>query len=489
MRNFIISTLLLFSVYSFSQDYQLFPNQYEKLFSITNTMESSFDLSFDSVISISDTVYYYNYKEIFDEYIISDSCIFWGGNYCYQQDKPSWIGSKIIMTENDQYLFFNAIGDTLRFNFQANSNTSQVFYEDETQSFQLEYLMSVYEFVVGEIDSIRIYKIIHYDNEGNIINSELNENPIQISKTYGLKNFFKVDQFPNQLQPLNLIGMSIPYFGFNHINQAMLHDHEIGDEIQYEEMRHRQEGSPDENYTKYTKYVFLNRWDANDSVHYLSQQTIHYKDSISQQIDTIIMSYSYMDTLAKIPFQKPNQSNYLFNKSINRQYFGELQLITYSLKDQYLVYCAEDNCWGPYDTNGPPRDLEIDYVIGLGLFNKSYHVSQPPPEGYYYHNRIIYFKKWDFIYGDDVILGFKDYSVSTQLEVFPNPAKQRIFFKNPNQEILSEISIFDLSGKLIHTLTVNYKEYTWDCSQLEPGVYIYQSKTNGDSYRGKLIIQ
>lgn len=489
MKKIFISLLLLATINSYSQDYKLFPNQFEKLFCIPVSMDSCYDLSFDSIVADSDGTNYYNYFEIENEYFESDVCVFWGGPICQQQDKSSWIGPKITMHENHQYHFFNGYGDTLAFDFRTIPNNNHVFYQDETQSFHLEYISSVFEPVLGETDSIRVFKISHFDSDGNIINSPLHDSQIEISKTYGLKYFLKVDQFPSQLQPLNLIGITVPNSGLNHINQAMLHDHEIGDEIQYEKRSHREEGSPDENYIRYTKYVFLDKWESNDTLNYNTQRIIHYKDSIGQQIDTILLSYSHLDTLARIPFQRPNPSYLLIDKTISRQFYGEIQLLTYSLKYQYLEYCAEDNCWGDTDNNGPPPNLEIDYVVGLGLFNNSRYVSQPPPEGYSVRNKIIYFKKSDIVYGDDVILGISEDSFNNQLVVFPQPASNQICFKSPNQKIISDISIFDLSGKLVQTLQVNDQEYIWDCSGIETGVYIYQGKINGQYYRGKLVIQ
>ena len=67
--------------------------------------------------------------------------------------------------------------------------------------------------ILGQLDSARYFRISHHDSDGNVIDSELNGQPIIISKQFGLVQFFVVDSFPTVLKPVYLIGNVSPMVG------------------------------------------------------------------------------------------------------------------------------------------------------------------------------------------------------------------------------------------------------------------------------------
>lgn len=487
MKKLLPILVIFFSIQCFAQDYKLFPDISERLFCIPFTVDTCYDLSFDSIIVDNNGITYYNYFEIGDE-MVADSCEFWGGPTCLEQNKASWLGPKVFRDLNNNYHFYNNQGDTLHFSFNTILNDKVLFYEDVNQSFYIEYQGSSFTNTLSVFDSIRSYKISHYDSDGNVIESALNEQPINISKNFGLAHFFKIDLFPIQLQTLQLAGINEPDLGIQCITEGNMHQHEIGDEIQYKKLNIQDYGPPEYNYTKYTKYKFLDKWETNDSIHYLCERTIHYQDSIIQYNDTIIMEYSHFDTIAKIPFQKPDNDHSLLNKTLSMKDYNGLSLLTYNIAHKYLVYCEEDNCWGSYDTFGPPENEVKQYVVGLGLFKQSERKDIEPPQGYFYSNEIIYFKKSNITYGTEVVLDINEIFANNTLDVFPQPAHDRLIFKSPNHSSISHIDIYDISGKRIQVLNVGAKEFAWDCSNLKSGIYFYHSDIENKNYHGKIII-
>lgn len=485
MRKLILIIFTVFSGLSFSQNYDLFPNQEDRLFYIPITAETSYELSFDSVILNDQGTTYYNYFNVGAE-LESENCNFWGGPICFEQNLATWMGNRVFKDINGTYFFFNNMGDTLTFNFQPVLNEPQLFYEDENQSFYIEYQGTSFTQVLGVFDSIRSFKIHHYDTNGNIIESPLNDHPINISKTIGLVDFFAINEFPVELQPLQIGGT--PILGINHLTEAVIQDHEIGDEIQYKEIKSTYNGPPWNNYIKYTLYQYLDKWEENNSINYQARRSVFYEDSTTQIIDTVNLSYSYLDTIAKLPFLKPNPEEILVDKSIYFHDYEGLPLLTYHEKLQNLIYCAEDNCWGNFDIFSSMYYEESIFVSGLGVF---YYQSQdhPLPDQTYFSNEIVYFKKFDYLYGNQVVLNTTDLQLWRQLRVFPQPASNEIVFQSPHQEMISTIQIFDLTGKNIRILNVNDSEFYWECNEVKTGIYFYKALINGVTFRGKLMIQ
>lgn len=87
--------------------------------------------------------------------------------------------------------------------------------------------------ILGIPDTIRKFRISHYDAEGNPINSALHYHEIITGKKLGLISFFRIDQFPETLLPLELVGDTEPETGLTQIIYADIHDYQPGDVIQY----------------------------------------------------------------------------------------------------------------------------------------------------------------------------------------------------------------------------------------------------------------
>ncbi|MFZ4679198.1 MAG: PQQ-dependent sugar dehydrogenase [Flavobacterium sp.] len=91
----------------------------------------------------------------------------------------------------------------------------------------------------------------------------------------------------------------------------------------------------------------------------------------------------------------------------------------------------------------------------------------------------------------DSSLGLNDFN-KNGLSFYPNPAKTEIFIKNNTESSLSKVNIFDLTGKLILTKTIENNESTpsLNITALSSGMYIIAVEDlTGNQYQSKLIVE
>jgi hypothetical protein len=469
----ILTIIFLLSVFLASaQDYKLFHAGSKKLFTNLPAEDSTYSIGYDSVRLIGGDSVYYNYTGIEDNWIQSDSCMFWGGPYCQQQNKPSWIGSRIISGNDNKYIFLTAQNDSLNLNFDLILGDSALIYQDVTQKFYLVYEGADTTTILGIADSARYFRISHQDASGIVINSALNNKKVIIGKIMGLAQFFRIDLFPQILQAFKLVGNTSPAAGLSRLTNEMLYDHQPGDVIQYCDMSSHPWGPPELNYTRYIKHIFLSRNETQDSLFYSVARIRFDMGSTLQTIDTIMLKYKKSDILAEVPYDKLDQGQSLVYKTLQKTNYCGLSLWTYTLSPGYLMYCADDNCWGSYDTQGPPAMGKTTYVCGLGLYIGQSSVTSPPPAGYSSFYGIVYFKKNGIICGNEEILGISEpLKPISHFSVFPNPAGDNLFIKTEMAENGS-ISMSNLQGQEILNITLDEPTIRIDISGLNPGIYL-----------------
>ncbi|MEN8203481.1 MAG: T9SS type A sorting domain-containing protein [Bacteroidota bacterium] len=90
------------------------------------------------------------------------------------------------------------------------------------------------------------------------------------------------------------------------------------------------------------------------------------------------------------------------------------------------------------------------------------------------------------------VTGVEDLSSENCPGVYPNPASNVVHVK-AGEELISGITLFDLSGKKVRESVLNsgntHSDIEVDLSDLYPGVYFYSIQTGGSSQTGKLLIQ
>ncbi|MBK6967348.1 MAG: T9SS type A sorting domain-containing protein [Bacteroidales bacterium] len=472
MRTKLIALFLFALTLSASaQNYKLFNAGSRMVFTEYPVADSSYSLAFDTVTTTGSDSVYFPYCGVDDSYITSENCQFWGPPECSPQIKPIWIGRKILTANGRVYLFFNNQGDTLNFDFGLQTGETSLFYEDAIQRFQLFSEGPDTITSLGMVDSARIYRILHTDLQGNVMNSALNNQEIIIGKYIGLIRFFQVDQFPAVLKPLGILGNSSPESGMFKLTNALIYDHQPGDEIQYNEYHFIPDGPPYENYDRFIKYVYVDREDTQDSIIYLVNRTVFDMGESNEVTTSLTLKYSRNGFIAVVPYDKIYPDYIIHNRYLKIVDYCGLPLWTYSIKPQYLTYCGEENCWGPMDIPGPPPNEETSYVAGLGLYLDESYIFIPNWE-YYQGKKITYFKKNGITCGEEAIVGLNnqplpDYSVN----IFPNPAGDKLFIKSAFA-IDGTILILNMNGQIVHESMLENSFAEISTENLSQGIYM-----------------
>ncbi|RRO21411.1 T9SS type A sorting domain-containing protein [Flavobacteriaceae bacterium 14752] len=121
-------------------------------------------------------------------------------------------------------------------------------------------------------------------------------------------------------------------------------------------------------------------------------------------------------------------------------------------------------------------------------------------ETYFVGNNSISIEVVNVVEGDyiDVFIDFSTLSTNEnselgQLNIYPNPASDKVTIANPLNTSLEEISIYDLSGKKIKTITreafdSSLSQISVDVSDMTNGTYLIQINSKEHSTTKKLVI-
>lgn len=145
----------------------------------------------------------------------------------------------------------------------------------------------------------------------------------------------------------------------------------------------------------------------------------------------------------------------------------------------------------PYYYNLPPPNVGTaycndQYVIGGNQFAGIKFEGKTPGE-----KILVRVWGWAFQFGkfkisayDNTVLGVNDIPEKTS-KVYPNPVENIINIHNEN--LIKNVQIFDMTGKLVYTKTVNAKKSSLELSHLSSGAYILKIITGNNSESVKIL--
>ncbi|MGK0324671.1 MAG: aryl-phospho-beta-D-glucosidase BglC (GH1 family), partial [Polaribacter sp.] len=76
---------------------------------------------------------------------------------------------------------------------------------------------------------------------------------------------------------------------------------------------------------------------------------------------------------------------------------------------------------------------------------------------------------------------------SNTITIFPNPVLEKIYIKLNNQQIIKNLKIIDVNGRVVKKIKPNVFSGFYNLSNLKPGIYILILETNEGRYQKKLI--
>lgn len=97
-------------------------------------------------------------------------------------------------------------------------------------------------------------------------------------------------------------------------------------------------------------------------------------------------------------------------------------------------------------------------------------------------NGVLELQRYDLVHGNPAAVETLE---ALQVQVYPNPANDVIFIKHSNQ--LQEITMFDLSGKVLLSKTISGNESELNISSLNSGVYLLTFSADNKSMTKRII--
>ena len=86
---------------------------------------------------------------------------------------------------------------------------------------------------------------------------------------------------------------------------------------------------------------------------------------------------------------------------------------------------------------------------------------------------------------NDKTLSDNDIINSFDLQLAPNPVRDMLKIKAPS--VIKSINLYDIYGRLLKTVNVNYETYELEMKQFTEGIYIIRVITPGKIYSGKIV--
>lgn len=467
----------------FAQSFAPFTASGRKLFASVPDQHNGYSLAFDSVATNGNLTTYYNFSTAWDTLTPSNNCVWWVGNECFKQEKPTWLGGRIDKDAAGMHTFFNLWNEPISVPFHTDDQDTVLMYADGSQQFLLSYDSEGSTDVLGLVDNVRQWTIHHRDLSNNPIPSPINGAVVRVGETMGLVDFFRIDSFPQVLEPVEIIGLQLLGLGLYQLTPALLEDHQPGDEVQWHEYYHLNFGPPWNNYDRYRKYVYLDRTDTQDSVLYTAHQEWFNVGELTLHVDTIQLAYAKNTVIASIPFERFDGTRPMLRKL---SYCG-IPMWTYdTFLNTGLAYCTEEKCWGPFDTNGPPSQGGTTVVVGLGTFrDHSYIVS---PNGYQADDRIVYFKKDGVVCYDEIAMGTpRPIAEQPTVEVFPDPTDGRATFRTSH--VVMALEVMDPLGRVVHRSTPFSNTGEIDLTREKNGAYLVRARFANGSMAVQRVIR
>ncbi len=468
-RSLPLSTSLLFltvllPTLTSAQDFAPFNANSRKLFA-TPDKYTTFGIAFDSTTVNGGTTTFHNYKTVWDT-LTPSNCGWWGDQSCNKQDRPTWAGPRIEATTDGTHTLFNLWNEPITLAFSTEPGSQTLMYADGSQQFLLSYVGESPMEVLGLTENVRQWTILHEDLNGDPINSPLNNAPVLVGATIGLASYFRIDSFPLVLQRVELAGQAEPALGVNTITPAFLNDYQPGDEIQTHDYANYYTGPPWWDFDIFRKTVILSRTDSPAEVTYEIENTVYNVDSAMETTSVSSVTYSKTEVIATIPFDRFDGTQPWLGL---RAYCG-IPLWTYStFANMGLAYCADENCWGPYDTNGPPPYGAMTQVGGLGTWSSWSYINNP--EGYTTSYDVVYFKKNGVECMDEVVMGLPESSDRTDpFQLSPNPSEGLVSIASGKPVMQAEV--FDAQGHAMANISLDVRLGKLDMRSAPDGLYL-----------------
>jgi hypothetical protein len=476
MKKLFLFFLFNFFLFGSAQNYQPVYSNTESFY-YSSADNIIYGIKPDSfVVAAGDTVFHH-YRCAFDTSFYNYYC---AGLIL---DYPTWQGTKTIVKQNGDAVFFNKKNDSIF--FKNGSATSWILFAFPNGDKIIAKVDSIGYLNLNTFsDSVKVIELQVQDSLGNVIQNKINGKKIIVSRSKGWFTSLNWLEFPADsttwvIEPAHRLTVGDIY------------DYEVGDI--FENMRSWNCSCPSiVRYHIISKSIY-----GPDSVVYEAATVHKYWPTCSApwtpqyNYDTVKLKYVKLDSL--LYSTMPEQTIYdSTNINLNHGY----QMSMYGLQEcrRYKIgfvsantyYYSQDSLCYAYVFEGVGG--EISYVAGLGQLERYDNCSQGG-------TCCLYTESFNYYYESQTGLscGFENITTSLKedsysaLYFFPNPAQTELtIFLTKN---LTSFSIYDLSGKDIPARIISSENGRTkiDVSSLQDGLYFLRIVENGYESTSRFI--
>lgn len=453
------------------QYFEPFHASSKKLFARASPSTPAYSMAFDSTQAAGADSIFFHFGAL-DQGAgeVVPGCIGWGDPNCYKANKPIWSGSLFLSDNNGTYWMRNVFGDSLRFDLGMIVGDTAMFFQDATQRFTIVKSEPDTMTVLDFIDSVYTYTVLHTDLSNQPIASVLNGDSLIVGKQLGMIRFFRVDSFPQVLEPLELVGNKGPDLGLHRITSTMVYDYQPGDVVQTKS--YEGGGYPPLPFSYWTDSV-LTRLDTPDSVSYQIAWEYFNADGTITNSGSGIIRYSKSEVLADLPFERFNGSHISLNRTSG---CGTAIWILASELVPGIGLCPSENCWLNGDTGGPPPQSSNGLHLGLTATHYYFQTPINPWDQPYWNIRsLVYYRKNGVDCGTEQHVGIRESAVSKPIAVFPVPSEGLLSISSA--QVIRSIRISDSHGRTVLASSHRSLVIDLDLSAFAPGVYQLELST------------
>jgi hypothetical protein len=256
----------------------------------------------------------------------------------------------------------------------------------------------------------------------------------------------------------------------SHITFGQIFDFDINDEFHYYYADVPTNGKRitiiDKFYTNSGDSVCYVRYNDNYTSHVVWSPYPHLEYNFITSIDTIC--YTNLNVICDSAFINWALADTLDNYFSDTLYFSNNWCNTLIYEYNACMGCSFEGYF-----------ISVRYGEGIGIVRKYEHVDMMPPSGYDY--RLRYFKKGGSECGnpDNTTENIVEFPGNlNKINVFPNPAQDKIFIQTPETEY--KIEIVNILG---HVFIYDTNKTEIDISNLPAGTYIL--RLTGKEYNGQ----
>lgn len=444
--------LLLFSSKGIGQYYRLIDADrdmtYARLAADGSDSIFYFIKTTDFTLEGTDTVYYFNNQLL---NIGTEDCL-------YQTGDTSIFGYKvkILSDEDTTYVFFNQHNDSIFIKSQIEvGNTWRVYTWPDGNWVKATVINKLERIVLPDIaDTLMRVQLNVFTEDGTIMPDIFpDDTKIDISKNYGLTEFFNFNIFPEPGDSIGRVlrGLSNPYVNIVDVNSETAFDFETGYEFHYREVAVPDDILGVDQRISAWKYFVLDKTELADGVSY-TMERIKFDTLITDGIttsnmvwDTIEVAYVYADYAFLDTLELMVLENNLFGygdwNKVDTIYKG----IAY--KEVYSWYNYDDAtlCLSNPDEINNPEQI---YGQGMGTI----HYLDSIDAEQYYALDLTYFHIGLLEWGTPYDFSAFDVAINdlqkAEMIIYPNPATQTLTIKTSDAQ-LTTVSIVNLSGEIL----------------------------------------